>query len=73
MARRHRRTLPIFQFDVLQSAAILGAPNHRIAAGDLDELKFEFLKLNVDTCLRVMGVYRSRREATASGSGSGSR
>jgi uncharacterized protein (DUF2336 family) len=54
-----------FSWGTAMSLLFLGAPNHRIAAGDLDQMKLDFLKLNIDTCLRVMGVYRSRREATA--------
>jgi len=45
------------------SILFLGAPNNRISADNLEQMKVDFLKLNVDTCLRVLGVYRSRREA----------
>ena len=54
-----------FCWTTTMSLLFLGAPNHQISAGDLDQMKVDFLKLNVDTCLRVICVYRSRREAAA--------
>jgi hypothetical protein len=43
----------------------LGAPNYRITAGDLDRIKVDFVRLKVETCLRVLAVYRSRKQAAA--------
>jgi uncharacterized protein (DUF2336 family) len=54
-----------FCWTTTMSLLFLGAPSHRISAGDLDQMKLDFQKLNVDTCLGVLGVYRSRREAAA--------
>jgi uncharacterized protein (DUF2336 family) len=62
-----------FSWTTTMSVLFLGAPNHRISAGDLNQMELDFLKLNVDTCLGVLGVYRSRREAAAHDSDSRSR
>jgi uncharacterized protein (DUF2336 family) len=51
------------------SLLFLGAPNYRITAGELDRMKIDFMRLNNETCLRVLGVYRSRKESAAQGSG----
>jgi hypothetical protein len=45
------------------SLLFLGAPNYRIAAGDLDGMKREFVRLNIGTSKRVLKVYQSRKEA----------
>jgi hypothetical protein len=47
----------------------LGAPNHRIVAGDLDDLKGAFHRLNVETAGDVLRTYRSRKELAATVSG----
>jgi uncharacterized protein (DUF2336 family) len=47
------------------SLLFLGAPNYRITAGELERMKSEFLKLNVETSKRVLTVYRSRKEASS--------
>jgi uncharacterized protein (DUF2336 family) len=57
-----------FSWTTTMSLLFLGAPNYRITAGDLDRMKIDFLKLNVDTCLRVLAVYRSRKTAAANDS-----
>ncbi|HJY07393.1 MAG TPA: DUF2336 domain-containing protein, partial [Bryobacteraceae bacterium] len=41
----------------------LGAPDHRIATKDLDAMKAEFTRLNVETSRRVLQAFHSRREA----------
>ena len=51
------------------SLLFLGAPNYRITAGDLDRMKIDFFRLTIETCLRVLSVYRSRKEAAAHTSG----
>ena len=40
----------------------LGAANCRIAAQDLDTMKSDFARLNVETSKRVLKVYQARRE-----------
>jgi uncharacterized protein (DUF2336 family) len=47
------------------SLLFLGAPNYRITAGDLERMKSDFLKLNVETSKQVLTVYRSRKEASS--------
>ncbi len=47
----------------------LGAPNHRIVAYDLDDLKKGFDRLNVSTAKDVLKTYRSRKELAAASSG----
>jgi uncharacterized protein (DUF2336 family) len=41
----------------------LGAPDHRITAGELGGMKDDFAQLNVATCKQVLRVYQSRKEA----------
>ena len=48
----------------------LGAANYRITARDLDTMKSEFARLNVEASKSVLKVYRSRREIS-DGSGRG--
>jgi len=43
------------------SMRFLGAANYRITAGDLDSMKREFFRLNVETSKRVLKVYQSRK------------
>jgi uncharacterized protein (DUF2336 family) len=58
-----------FSWTTTMSLLFLGAPNYRISAGDLDGMKIDFFRLNNKTCLRVLSVYRSRKEAAAHDSG----
>ena len=50
------------------SLLFLGAANYRITARDLDTMKNEFDRLNVETSKSVMNVYQARREASDSSS-----
>jgi len=50
------------------SLLFLGAANYRITARDLDTMKNEFARLNVETSKNVLKVYQSRREAADSSS-----
>jgi uncharacterized protein (DUF2336 family) len=52
-----------FSWTTAMPLLFLGAPEYRITAGDLDQLKVDFFRLNVDTCLRVLAIYRSRNVA----------
>jgi uncharacterized protein (DUF2336 family) len=54
-----------FSWTTTMALLFLGAPNYRITAGDLDRMKIDFLRLNVETCLKVLAVYRSRRQTAA--------
>jgi uncharacterized protein (DUF2336 family) len=44
------------------SLLFLGAANYRITAGELDNMKREFLQLHVETSRKVLKVYQSRKE-----------
>jgi uncharacterized protein (DUF2336 family) len=50
------------------SLLFLGAANYRITAGDLDSMKQEFFRLNVETSKRVLKVYQSRKETAVDAS-----
>jgi uncharacterized protein (DUF2336 family) len=52
-----------FSWTTTMSLLFLGAPNYRITAGDLDGMKREFVRLNVETSKQVLKVYQSRKEA----------
>jgi uncharacterized protein (DUF2336 family) len=49
------------------SLLFLGAANYRITARDLENMKSEFFRLNVETSKQVLIVYRSRKETAAQG------
>jgi uncharacterized protein (DUF2336 family) len=57
-----------FSWTTTMSLLFLGAPNYRITAGDLDRMKVDFVRLQVETCLRVLTVYRSRKQAAVAAS-----
>jgi uncharacterized protein (DUF2336 family) len=44
----------------------LGAPDHRIAAKDLDAMKAEFARLDVEMSRKVVEAYHSRKESAGS-------
>jgi hypothetical protein len=48
--------------------AVSGAVKYRIAARDLDTMKSDFARLNVETSKQVLKVYQSRRETAADSS-----
>jgi uncharacterized protein (DUF2336 family) len=50
------------------SLLFLGAANYRITARDLDTMKNDFARLNVETSKKVLKVYQSRKEAADSSS-----
>ena len=52
-----------FSWSTAMSLLFLGAPDYRITAGDLDQLKIDFYRLSVDTCVRVLAIYRTRKGA----------
>src|SRR5271154_4789357 len=49
------------------SVLFLGAANYRITAGDLDGMKRELVRLNVETSKRVLKVYESRKATAIDG------
>jgi uncharacterized protein DUF2336 len=52
-----------FSWATTMSLLFLGAPNYRITAGELERMKSDFQKLNVETSNHVLSVYRSRSDA----------
>ncbi len=56
-----------FSWATTMSLLFLGSPNYRITAGDLDRMKRDFQKLNIETSKQVLSVYRSRKDASADG------
>jgi uncharacterized protein (DUF2336 family) len=50
------------------SLLFLGAANYRITAGDLESMKSEFFRLNVETSKQVLKVYQARQETATDGS-----
>jgi uncharacterized protein (DUF2336 family) len=51
-----------FSWTTTMALLFLGAPNYRITAGDLDRMKADFRRLNMQTSLKVLATYRSRKE-----------
>jgi uncharacterized protein (DUF2336 family) len=51
-----------FSWATTMSLLFLGAPNYRITAGELERMKSDFQKLNVETSSHVLSVYRSRSD-----------
>jgi uncharacterized protein (DUF2336 family) len=51
-----------FSWATTMSLLFLGAPNYRITAGELERMKNDFRKLNVETSKHVLSVYRSRSD-----------
>jgi len=43
----------------------LGAKDHRIAIGDLDHMREEYARLNIETSRSVLRLYQSRKSAAA--------
>jgi N-acetylglutamate synthase-like GNAT family acetyltransferase len=54
-----------FSWETAMSLLFLAAPDHRIAAQDLDGLKNDFADLNVETSRSVLAAYRSRKHAAS--------
>jgi uncharacterized protein (DUF2336 family) len=52
-----------FSWTTAMSLLFLGAPNYRITAGELDQLKNDYGALNAETSLCVLEAYRSRRQS----------
>jgi uncharacterized protein (DUF2336 family) len=51
------------------SLLFLGAANYRITARDLDAMKSDFARLNVEPSKKVLKVYQSRRDTAGDNSG----
>jgi uncharacterized protein (DUF2336 family) len=57
-----------FAWDTTMALLFLGAKNHRIPSGDLDDLKDEFARLDTATSRGVLKTYQSRKQAIAADS-----
>lgn len=57
-----------FSWVTAMALLFLGAPDHRIVARDLEDMKREFTGLNVETCRSVLRTYQSRKQAVAADS-----
>jgi uncharacterized protein (DUF2336 family) len=54
-----------FGWETAMALLFLGAKDHRIPTGDLNDMKEEFARLNIETSRGVLRAYQSRRNATA--------
>ena len=57
-----------FSWVTAMALLFLGAPDHRIVAHDLEDLKREFTGLTVETCRSVLRTYQARKQALAADS-----
>jgi hypothetical protein len=54
-----------FEWKTTMSLLFLGAKDHRISARDLDRLREEFARLNIETSRTVLSFYKSRKNSPA--------
>jgi uncharacterized protein (DUF2336 family) len=54
-----------FGWETAMALLFLGAKDHRIAAGDLDDMREEFARLDAETSRGILKVYQSRKNAMA--------
>jgi hypothetical protein len=54
-----------FQWETAMALLFLGAKEHRIAAGDLDDMRQQFTRLDPETSRDILRVYQSRKYAMA--------
>ena len=57
-----------FSWETTMSLLFLSAPDHRIMANDLEEMKREYAGLNIETSRSVLRTYQSRKQAVAADS-----
>ena len=58
-----------FSWETAMALLFLGATDHRISAGHLENMKDQYARLNVDTSLNVLKLYQSRKSAIAAEQG----
>ena len=58
-----------FSWETAMALLFLGAKDHRISAGHLEDMKDQYARLNVDTSRNVLKIYQSRKSAIAAESG----
>ena len=54
-----------FEWETAMALLFLGAKDYRIAAGDLDDMRRQFTRLDTETSLDILKVYQSRKNAMA--------
>jgi uncharacterized protein (DUF2336 family) len=54
-----------FRWETAMALLFLGAKDHRISAGHLEDMKDQYARLNVDTSQDVLRLYQSRKGAIA--------
>lgn len=54
-----------FAWETAMALLFLGATDHRISAGDLDDMRGEYARLNIETSRSVLRLYQSRKNAAA--------
>jgi uncharacterized protein (DUF2336 family) len=54
-----------FGWETAMALLFLGAKDHRISAGHLEDMKDQYARLNVDTSRDVLRLYQSRKSAIA--------
>ena len=57
-----------FGWETAMALLFLGAKDHRISAGHLEDMKDQYARLNVDTSRDVLRLYQSRKSAIAADS-----
>jgi uncharacterized protein (DUF2336 family) len=57
-----------FEWETAMSLLFLGAKEHRISTRDLDHMREEFKRLNIDTSRTVLRFYKSRKNVLAAAS-----
>ena len=56
-----------FSWETTMALLFLGAPDHRISAGDLKAMETKFSRLTAETAQSVIRLYRSRKTSAAAG------
>ena len=54
-----------FQWETAMALLFLGAKDHRITATDLDDMRDEFARLNIEASRGILRVYQSRKKAVS--------
>jgi uncharacterized protein (DUF2336 family) len=54
-----------FGWETAMALLFLGARDHRISAGHLDDMREQYARLNIDTSRSVLRLYQSRKNAVA--------
>jgi hypothetical protein len=52
-----------FEWETAMALLFLGAKDHRISAGRLEDMKEQYARLNIETSRNVLRHYQSRKSA----------